>query len=892
MSGFDAKAYEDQVIKPLRNRRGKLPDDLLVRYAVDLGMDPAALEARVKSVVQVWNTLARQGTPAGLVCKQLIREHDKLVRTAELTDPAFWKDRQAAHTVQLGSEITDLVAQLVASHGEVGAITHNQLRAAAAGHGALGDADLDRARAGAKLRLVEPLELPATAGMRGRFATLDDCLLGAGVSSIPELLYPGLSEFGLIGGFSVTPPPPGRTGELSAASAKQCADNLAKLADSQAVRAADQAAGILKTEATAGTDLTALALFHLIKEVRASRVDGTGPRPLFAQLRATKLRKTDAGHIAVSLLAEAAAPRDPAAEVQELLAEGRLLAAQQVATTMSGEPGQKAQETVQRQHEQVDRLRADAAADLRAGREEQAAARLREALVLGSDVPGLADELAALPAAPVAGVTAVGDGGGVRIAWRPAPGHDGATTYRVVRGERRDPDDVTDGQEIPVGRDTGPAAADATPPVARRLHYAVFARSGGGRWSRPTCATVQVIPPVDELKVEGGKGCVTGRWKAHPDVVAVEVSRSTGSGGGPGERIAVEGTRGFRDETAVDGTQYFYSVVACYRTPDGGAALRSAPVVARGATRLESKPVAALTAIPATASELAAGDGLAVRLSWRQRPGAAIVIRRSAQPCPWGYGELVTGVQMDGYGTEVDGRLTAKGESITLVTPVPSGRSIFVPFTLGTDGGVRGQDAVIDLTTPLQRVAAQRFGDDIRVTWVWPDGVSAADVRWAGGHRRITVAQFRDEGGCQVRGVPRVSRVEVTAVILGLGSDESQAPAISVAVDERPPELRYELRRRGSHLIGGMTCTVTITGAERVTGATLIVIAAPGVVMPRSSDAGIEIARQPLDVRPAEPVIVEAPVPKLRKPYWLRCFLAEPAPALLIDPPVSQLKVS
>jgi hypothetical protein len=62
--------------------------------------------------------------------------------------------------------------------------------------------------------------------------------------------------------------------------------------------------------------------------------------------------------------------------------------------------------------------------------------------------------------------------------------------------------------------------------------------------------------------------------------------------------------------------------------------------------------------------------------------------------------------------------------------------------------------------------------------------------------------------------------------------------------------------------------------------------------MPLSPESGVELFRQPVVIDPAVPVVLEVPVPRLTKPYWLRCFLAEPAPALLVDPPVGQLKVS
>ncbi len=892
MTGFNPRAYEDQVLKPLRRRLPHLPDDLLTRYAVDMTMNSAALRERTDSVVRLWNKAALKAGPTGLVCQQLLREHEELKRSgsADLTDPQWWRAWEQARHQQLGSDITDVVALLQSSHGELGVITRNQLRAAAAAHPALGDDEIDQARTTAGLRIVEPVELPTAAGMRGRFESLNTTLLAAGVDSIPRLLFPDLSTFGLLGGFTVTPLPADRDAALSQRAAQLRGQDLDKAPDSPATRAKRAAVGILISEASGGADLTALALFHLLQEVRDRRADGAQPRTLFQLLTRSGLRPADAGRIVVSLLAESAARRDPLAAVTDLLAEGKLVAAHQLATTLPSPQGDPAREAVQRQREQVDSLRRAAAQDLRAGRDEQAGTRLREALRLACDLPELAGELATVPAAPVIEATANADGGGVRIVWRPAPGHSGATTFRVIRGKGREPVDAADGHEIPVG--AGHCATDDEPPVGRPLHYAVFARTGSpaGQWSRPACATAQVIPPVTDVVIQGGTNIVTGRWRVHPDVAAVEVHRTAGivAGGiadSQGEPVAVERNRAFRDETAVDGVQYFYTLVACYPRPGGGAALRAPPVVVRGATRLQARPVTALTVTQA------AGAGLAVRLSWRQRPGSEIVIRRSPQPCPWEYGQAVALAELVNYGVELDGTLTAKGESMTLVAPAPAGRSYYVPFTLGTDDAVRGQDAVVDLTAPVHRVRAQRFGDDVRVTWLWPADASAADVQWAGGSRRITLQQYRDEGGCQLRGVPGMSRIEVGAVVLG-ESGVSRSALTSVEVEARPSQLTYQLRRRGHRFAGGVTCVVTLTSAEPVPGVTLVIVAAAGHAMPLSPEAGMELLRQPVVIDPAVPVVLEAPVPRLRKPYWLRCFLAEPATALLVDPPVSQLKVS
>ncbi|HWR47652.1 MAG TPA: hypothetical protein VN327_08595, partial [Pseudonocardiaceae bacterium] len=217
MAGFDPRAYEDQVLKPLRRRLPHLPDDLLTRYAVERTMDRAALRERTESVVRLWNKAAMKAGPTGLVCQQLLREHEELTRSVsvDLTSPQWWRAWEKTHHHQLGSQIADLAELLRASHGELGVITQNQLRAAAAAHPTLGDAEIDQASTSAGLRIVEPVELPTAAGMHGRLESLNTKLLAAGIDSIPRLLFPDLSTFGLLGGFTVTPPPADREATLS-----------------------------------------------------------------------------------------------------------------------------------------------------------------------------------------------------------------------------------------------------------------------------------------------------------------------------------------------------------------------------------------------------------------------------------------------------------------------------------------------------------------------------------------------------------------------------------------------------------------------------------------------------------------------------------------------------
>ena len=821
--------------------------------------------------------------PMGQLCKVLQKEHKELGGDPRL--PEFWRDWAARRRQRVGPQIDQVAAVLTASHGRLGVITAQQLEAAASDQGGLGDADLAEACRKAKLQVVEPVALPTASGMRGSFSSLAKELTTAGVTSVPALLHPGLTGFGLLGGF--TPPRGGPAVGLDGRAAEERNRQLEMLPDDPTVRAQKVAVGLLGTEVGHGGDLAAIALYHLLTEVRARRAQGAQPVVLHNLLTGRGLVAAEAALVTVTVLAEVGAPaRDPMADVTALLNEGRVVAAQQAAVALAGPDGEVARDAVARQLRQVEGLRRQASQELRAGREEQAGIDLREALRLGADVAGLAAELAAVPAAPVLGVSANPDGTGVRVAWRPSAAHGDDTEFRVVRGAGRDPADPQDGTEP--AAPSGHAVVDAGPPVGRDLHYAVFARSPGGRWSRAACASTRVVPPVDDVHVEGEPGAVVGHWKIHPDVAAVQVTRSEDVPPALGVPVAVERRSGFRDTTATPGVQYYYSIVACYAAAGGGM-LKADPEVRLGATRPQAHPVKSLSAAVVT------DGGPSVRLTWRQQPGNDVVVRRGSTPCPWPYGAVVPQQDLGRWGTELRGRPAPLGSSTTLVVTVPPGRSYYVAFTTDGAGALRGQDTVVDLTNPVRDVRAQRFGDDILVTWEWPDAVVAADVRWETGVRRISRQRFRDEGGCRLVGARTVRRVDVEAVVFEGDGDETRAPGVSVAVDERPPQLTYELARRGQRWARGVYCTVTVRGAETVTETTLALVGTAGHTMPLRYRAEDEIEQWRVTVSPGVPVVLpEVPVPgHLRKPYWLRCFLIEePAPALLVDPPVSQLKVT
>jgi len=250
MPAFDLKAYENNVLKPMYKKLPYLPD-------------PKAFET-----IDWWKTQAK-------------KRHE-----------------------QLKADIADLAKRLKATYGDLGVITQAQLRLDAAAHGKLGDSELEKACTTAGLTLVEPLVLPTVPEMSAPFSTLETGLLAVGADSVVRLVHPTLTEFGLLGGLTVTPVPSMTESALSEAVLRHRATELDKLPDSTAVRAGKTAVQLLRTELKAGTDLAELTLFHLLGAVREKRAKGVGPLPLFTLLTRTCLRRADAARIAVSVVLE------------------------------------------------------------------------------------------------------------------------------------------------------------------------------------------------------------------------------------------------------------------------------------------------------------------------------------------------------------------------------------------------------------------------------------------------------------------------------------------------------------------------------------------------------------------------------------------------------------
>ena len=271
--------------------------------------------------------------------------------------------------------------------------------------------------------------------------------------------------------------------------------------------------------------------------------------------------------------------------------------------------------------------------ELAAGRREQAAGLLYEAMTIAGDDTHLPERLAVLPPPPPRSAAARVNGDHVLVTWEPSPALAGHVHYRVMRSLGRAPASAAEGTAVATHTERQDIAdVEALPGTG--LFYSVFAGRGGTIWSPPAVTqSVVFTPDVTELSVETGESSVALSWRVHPGADAVLAVRAEG-----------RPPRGLEDGTAVEaslaglsntglrtGTEYFYRIAASYRTPDGQRR-RSAGVV------VSVVPLPAPEAVTSLEVRMPGGGGAGIEATWAPpRHGQARLVL-SDKPPRWSVG--------------------------------------------------------------------------------------------------------------------------------------------------------------------------------------------------------------------------------------------------------------
>ena len=893
---FEPDRYEREVIRPMRGRRGPLTDDdLLRRYAIEPGLPD--LKAHLRRVRTYWNQTASGPDSRAQVCKRLLAADEELQRRpgVDLTDPAWWRQYAVRRDADAQQTIAQLAADLRQAYTATGLVTRAQVAGAAGQYPELDEARIDQAVRQAGLRVAEAVELPADSGLdRAAYRELDRRLHETGAPTVVHLLHPGLGRpFTLVRRFAVESEPQRR---LDAATLDARIAEADRAADSPAQRARRAALRLLQTGLRAGADLRVIALREVVETLAEGRSGGVADALLIRQATRIGLAQSDAELVVASLPTGTAAPGTAnAAAIRDLLADGRLRAAQSALGALPATDPERAGIAAEIAHldQELGHLLGEAEQALRDSREDRAERLMAQARRIAGDDEDVRRRAERVPVPPPRELRATVAGDGVRLDWQPP--HSAATDlrYRVLRSTGAVPGGPRDGTLVAQTGST--AAADASPPVARDLHYAVFATGNrGASWSRAATAAATLVPAARHVTARAGPDRITLNWQAHPATVAVRVSRTEGRPprdtadglpltAGPGTLV---------DRQVREGVDYFYALIAVFHD-EQHREVPARAVVVSAAPRPEARPLDGLRVEPVGRT----GDVVRVRAAWPAAAGT-VRIRYAAGRPPWAYGTVLGPADTERYGTGIAGAPEPRGDDLVLEADVPAGPQVYVPFTVGSAGAVVGRAVHAGQAEPVRGLVARRTGDVVTATWVWPADTGVVEVAWqrpgaAAEVFRLTRGGYVDGVGCVLPAAAAGGTVSVRAVAVGPAGEALSDPA-DATVAPRPLRLRYTLRRPSGlreRLAGGRL--VELVADRDCDGVDLAVVVAPGPVKPLAVRPEI-VAEAYRDLRlvEGEPLILPFRLPKVAKPFWIRCFVTRPAGVTVVDPPVAELRVS
>jgi hypothetical protein len=876
---FDSKRYKAEYLQTRDAKQG-LPDDLLERYAVDLAASEAEVAAQVKAVRAFWNTF-RPGIKSADVAR-LCRSADETLKAEHgdrLLQKAWWVDYANKKKEASPENVGKFAERLKSAYGSLGVVTRKALDAAAATSGA-SPRQMALAAQEAGLKVVPSRALPEPPVKANHFGAIEVALNACGARTIPGLLHPDSGEFRILDGYECAGDARLR---LDLPAVVEQLEAVQRMSPGTANDARREALQSLKTAVESGTNLTELALAHLVDLGRGSIQHG----PAATRDRLVEGLMVERGDAAVltALLEEqeVAAGASGTAKVERLLGEARLGEARQAAESISSESQGREDLLAQiaAARARVDILRTEVRAAVQAGEEVRAAALVREMEEISAE--DAEEELAAVPLAPVAGLRLGTDEGAVKLYWQRNTGHSEDTTFVVTRSDEIPPPSIADGHRVASTHELG--ATDDHPPVARSIHYSVFATGPGRPVSRAAAAPITILPPVGHCAHEVGTDEVTVRWSTHPAAVGVEVHR-TAPGEAPVE-LRAEGNS-CRLTGLPEGVPVHFEIAALYRDSTGSVR-RSAVEHVDATPRSAARPLAKLRARP-----IGAGDAVRVRVSWSAIDSSEVRVFASTAPPPWSPGTRIADEQLARFGdigSELIGRRATNGTEVTLDADLDAGVHHLFAVSIGGTGIVCGAATTVGITAPIRNPVVTPFATYATISWEWPDSAQIAEVRSEIGDEvdiiEITRAAYRAEGGAKVKLGSAPCKIEIRALIHS-ESGSFASPSVALQIAERNEvEISY---RVSSSAFNRRSKRVTFHSKSGCSGVAVRMVVAAGSVMPLSPDENFVLLDEHLDLAPGRPAEFKATVPKsFSTPRWVRCFsLSENT--RLIDPPISDLK--
>lgn len=891
---FDTAKYKNTVLVPLAKDKARLEVlQQVIRdlqgaggitaaarlntaelFAVGPGMSAPDLVAHLKSLEMTYNK--QKNLPSAQLLKKLL----DLFGKDKAGNPQFWAGLASSRGQALKGQLDDF-AKAIAEEHPLRVVTPEQATELANGMGLSGLAEADLAAAltaqGVDVRPDIALpKVPVPPAIRKvtefpEFRTIVDVILR------PE--QP--SDMAVIEELAVGSPAR-RLGPADVAAAKQRLQQQEAQVEERARQAAQNALGSL-SELSSPADLHALTLAAIADTTEDLLRRGLPRVAVRAELVKRGIRKIDASRLVAKLSASTQVLG--LADVAERLTEGALGEARRLLETLPPLEGEDADERarvtarVEAAENKKRQFVARYEGSLKTRDYVAAATALRDALAVDTQDDDLRHKLARLPPLPPASLSLRVDGRALEVTWS-ADGDD-SIRYSVVRTTAGIPVNHNDGDVLTSGLQNTRFRDDKAP-IGTMVRYSVFATRDGSSYSDPATATSVVLPAPADFAASPGTTDVSLSWATPPEAAGVVVTRTAPDGTRTEHRPVTPGQLSIDGLTT--GTKYRFSATAVYLLA-GGARRESAPVEIDATPRGSIRPVQDLRV------EAAPGGH---RARWSSVVGYTVelwALPITAHVTP---STRIAGAEL----AKLSGRrLTLRpgsggsAETVREFEALPD-VALLVPITLDGDGGLIGTPQVAGSAPSVQRPTAERFGDELRLSWEWPRGDYLVELAWqAGGRshtRRVSRTSYNDDGGVRLPASEPTGGVTLATVVRA-GSREWISAPLSVPVSGVAPAIRYALAVRRSIFGGKGSVTVTVESPQFRGKVELLTVLKEGKFMPNASSDGTVVDRRVVDLS-SGPTTFSLSLGKVVTPFWVRVF-PEPSSGVRVeDPPTSQMR--
>lgn len=875
---FDEKRYVEEVLTVAR-RAGNVLPGLEERYQIG-GLSGPRLAERADEVRAAWRR-ARKKTQFAVLVDRLMAEHAELEEhfaKARHGDDSAIRAAIRRERKELGSRSETFAAEIAAVARVTGRVVPAVVEKHARQYGITDDAAAAAVRALADVRVCEPDELPTEPPIRA-FGAYGDALRVLrhrhAVDFVFEEHHRDISIFGefAVGGRRELRIDAARIEQVRRAWEEHPRDYRSTHADT--LRATLH--GMVKEGQAALLRLLQYEIAELVRDRRRSRTPED--RLLEYIVNDLGIARRDGKRLLFAIMHEDMAVGGSSlfVRLQDLMAGGEVYAAARLAANSAPIP---------RDAEPI-----AAAARDRVAQAEAVCARIvddttdparvdlswnlwREARALVPDLPALAGYADRLAPAPPSEVVATDGANGVVVSWRASRSRSGEITYRVVVRRDRHPRAELDAERL-VGETDTLSALDPDAPVNVTLHYAVIAERDGIASPPAAAAPIVLRPEPAGVRLDTQELTVSGRWDIAPEADRVvvrrsQIDRAVGAVDIPCNRD------GFVDRGVRNGRAYRYHIAAVY-LDERGAEVRTPGTFHAAHPASPPEPVRELDF-----------DVERGRLDLRFTPPAEGIVHFYGfeSGVPWPFGATVRVADLASKGKRLPGRAASGGVSLEL----PDRALRVAAVSIAGDAAVIGADIEYLPLAAVRGLRAAGAGNQVVISWHWPDDLSAVSVEWWNGDRRSllteTRAQYDRDGAVRVE-VDR-SRDTVVAVrpIARLGGVERVGTPrrVTVAAITR---VSYTLATQGPpwrrELVLELRSETAVSNLRFVLGQRA------GVVMPVLVEQCVPVAELTVDLSPGVPVREVLAVPGGRKPFWLRGFVEDDG-IELIDPSHDQLR--